>query len=175
MRLPSLLTPFVWIKATIWWHKVHTVHLKTFSVLYSTWECAVTCSMNLDLTLNIERGSFTQFPRLISSVPVGPLVLIETHYLVGCAGILGSMVPPSIYSLLVLTLHLQSNPAPQRRPETVLHRLRLMLQFPVNTRWHVWLHPPWEGDMFAGAMYSYPLSAAECLNEDIYYNRDTED
>lgn len=27
--------------------------------------------------------------------------------------------------------------------------------------------------MFAGAVYSYPLSAAECLNEDIYYNRDT--
>lgn len=42
------------------------------------WECAVTCSMNLDLILNIGRGSFTQFPRLISSVPVGPLVLIQT-------------------------------------------------------------------------------------------------
>lgn len=32
-----------------------------------------------------------------------------------------------------------------------------------------------EGDMFAVAVYSGPLSAAECMNEDIYYNRDTED
>lgn len=32
-----------------------------------------------------------------------------------------------------------------------------------------------EGVMFAVALYSYPLSAAECLNEDIYYSGDTED
>lgn len=29
--------------------------------------------------------------------------------------------------------------------------------------------------MFAIAMYSSPLTAAECVDEDIYYNRDTED
>lgn len=148
------------------------LHLKTYSVLYSTYSCTY-YEIWLDFKYS-ERKFYSTVNKLSWSV------LIQTHSrLCGNLRFHGS---PSKYSVLILTLHLQSNPAHsladtgrQRFPETVSHHLRLMLQFPVNTRWHVWLHPPWEGDMFADAMYSFPFSAAECLNEDIYYNRDTED